>query len=194
MRDVASESLWDLPVGPEPAEAGLATVYAIIETPRNSSNKYEYDPELGVFVLDRVLANSVHFPGDYGYVPSTIADDGDPIDVLVVASGPSQPGMLILVRPLGLLDVMDKGAPDAKIIAVAHGEPRHDGVNHVRDIGAHHIREIEHFFMIYKDLGADEHELEQRIVGWQGPEEARLRIAEAHARWKEGRGTTGEAR
>lgn len=182
MPEMVSDSLWELPVGPD--EGVYDTVYAIIETPRNSSNKYEYDPGLGAFVLERVLANSVHFPGDYGYVPSTIAEDGDPLDVLVVASGPSQPGMLILVRPIGVLDVVDKGEQDTKIIAVANGEPRHDGVLDVSDIGRHHVREIEHFFLIYKDLGRDEHQLEQRVVGWHDRDEARLRIAAAHERWR----------
>ena len=131
MIDAPSESLWDLPVGPEPVEAGLQTVYAIIETPRNSSNKYEYDPELGAFVLDRVLANSVHFPGDYGYIPSTIAEDGDPMDVLVVASGPSQPGMLILVRPIGLADERVSG--------------RDRQLRHVRDHGVLSFAELDAF-------------------------------------------------
>src|ERR1041385_5870777 len=132
------ETLCDLPVGPDegaPDEAMAA--HAIVETPLGSSNKYEYDPELDVFRLDRVLANSVHFPGDYGFIPSTIAEDGEPLDILLVATGPSVPGMLIVARPIGIAEVVDRGEHDAKIIAVAVREPRHAFVHDISDMGAH---------------------------------------------------------
>jgi inorganic pyrophosphatase len=177
-------SLVDLPVGPAADPAALATVaYAVVETPSGSSNKYEYRPELGVFMLDRVLANSVHFPGDYGFIPSTIAEDGEPLDVLLLATGPSAPGMLVLVRPVGVAEVVDEGENDAKILAVAVGEPRHAHVEDIDDVGAHRIREIEHFFAIYKTLSSEEAAPAQSVVGWKPAASARERIAEAHARY-----------
>jgi inorganic pyrophosphatase len=177
-------SLIDLPVGPEPSgRDSISLAYAVVETPAGSSNKYEYDAGLGVFVLDRVLANSVHFPGDYGFIPSTIAEDGEPLDVLLIATGPSVPGMLVLVRPVGVAEVVDDGVNDAKIIAVAVGEPRHAAVQDVGDVGPHRIREIEHFFAIYKSLTAADDSQAQAVVGWKSAADARDRIAQAHARY-----------
>ena len=173
------QTLVDLPVGPP--NSRLA--HAVIETPCGSSNKYEYDPELGLFRLDRVLANSVHFPGDYGFVPSTVAEDGEPLDILLVATGPSVPGMLIVARPIGVAEVLDAGENDAKIIAVAHGEPRHSNVREIADIGTHRIREIEHFFAIYKSL-ADDRIDDQSVLGWRSAAEAHRRIEQAHARYR----------
>jgi inorganic pyrophosphatase len=187
---MASEptSLIDLPVGPvSPEGEPPALAYAVVETPAGSSNKYEYDPDLGVFTLDRVLANSVHFPGDYGFIPSTIAEDGEPLDVLLIATGPSFPGMLVLVRPVGVAEVIDAGVNDAKVIAVAVGEPRHAAVRDVADVGPHRIREIEHFFAIYKSLAAVENAPPQSVVGWKPAAAARERIAEAHARFRAAR-------
>jgi inorganic pyrophosphatase len=181
-------SLIDLPVGPDlPDRETVTLAYAVVETPAGSSNKYEYNPELGVFELDRVLANSVHFPGDYGFIPSTIAEDGEPLDVLLIATGPSVPGMLVLVRPVGVAEVIDDGENDAKIIAVAVGEPRHAAVRDVSDVGPHRIREIEHFFAIYKSLDADDDARSQTVVGWKPASAARERIAQAHARYLESR-------
>jgi inorganic pyrophosphatase len=181
-------SLVDLPVGPD-ADGGVlrSVAFAVVETPSGSSNKYEYDSSLGVFKLDRVLANSVHFPGDYGFIPSTVAEDGEPLDVLVLATGPSAPGMLVLVRPVAVAEVVDYGEHDAKIIAVAVGEPRHANVQDVGDIGAHRIREIEHFFAIYKTLADDVETSAQSVVGWKPASAARQRIEEAHQRYLEGR-------
>ena len=182
-------TLCDLPVGPEPlGDDPPRLAYAIIETPRHSSNKYEYDSRLRVFRLENVLANSVHFPGDYGFIPSTIAEDGEPLDVLLVATGPSAPGTLVIVRPIGVAEVLDGGIDDAKIIAVARDEPRHVSVQEISDVGAHRLREIEHFFDIYKDLALEGAASEQAFTGWQPALEARRRIAAAHARYLESAG------
>jgi inorganic pyrophosphatase len=183
-----SQNLWDLPVGPDPAVDGrIVLAYAIVETPCDSSNKYEYDPELGAFRLDRVLANSVHFPGDYGFIPSTIAEDGEPLDVLLVATGPSTPGTLVVVRPIGVADVIDGGQHDAKIIAVPRDEPRHAAVEDISHLGAHRLREIEHFFAIYKNLAeaAETTAHVQGVTGWLPAPDALRRIAQAHARYLE---------
>jgi len=180
--------LVDLPAGPDGTTgAEFSIANAIVETPAGSSNKYEYDVENCVFKLDRVLANSVHFPGDYGFIPSTIAEDGEPLDVLILATGPSWPGMLVLVRPVGVAEVVDDGVNDAKIVAVAVGEPRHANVKDVTDIGQHRIREIEHFFAIYKSLAEAKDSPEQSVVGWKSAADAHARIAEAHARYRQAR-------
>jgi inorganic pyrophosphatase len=183
MQSYPGLSLVDLPLGPEkPGPEPPTLAHAIIETPRHSSNKYEYDPELGVFRLDRVLANSVHFPGDYGFIPSTIAEDGEPLDVLLIATGPSAPGRLIVVRPVAIIEACDEGEHDAKIIAVAAGEPRHAGIFDRADIGAHRVREIEHFFDIYKAFASGDPGVKS-VQGWQSAAEARRRILEAHHRY-----------
>jgi inorganic pyrophosphatase len=98
----------------------------IVEIPRNSGNKYEYDPELGVFRLDRSLYSPMHYPGDYGFIPGTLADDGDALDVLTLVDEPSHPGIMIAVRPVGLLQMEDQGAADQKVLAVPNRNPRFD--------------------------------------------------------------------
>jgi inorganic pyrophosphatase len=114
--------------------------------------KYEYDKQLGVFKLDRNLYSPVHYPGDYGFLPSTLGDDGDPLDVLVLVDTPSFPGCLQEVRPIGVLDMIDQGQGDEKIIAVGEGNPRYNDVNNYSEIYPHILLEIKHFFTIYKDL------------------------------------------
>src|SRR3954464_12736324 len=98
-------------------------VNAAIEIPRGDTNKYEYDKELHVFRLDRNLYSPVHYPGDYGFIPSTLADDGDPLDVLVLVDAPSFPGCVMEVRPIGMLEMLDQGLGDEKILAVGKGNP-----------------------------------------------------------------------
>jgi inorganic pyrophosphatase len=134
-------NLYDIDPGPESPEI----VRAIIEIPRNSSNKYEYDNKLGVFRLDRTLYSPMHYPGDYGFVPGTLADDGDPLDVLTLVSEPSFTGCLIEVRPLGVLDLMDGAEMDHKILAVPNRNPRYEQIHTVDQVWPHLRREIEHF-------------------------------------------------
>ncbi len=109
--------LYDLDPGSDCPEI----VRMIVEIPKNSANKYEYDGELGVFRLDRALYSPMHYPGDYGFIPGTLAEDGDPMDVLALVEEPSFSGCLIGVRPLGLLDMLDQEEPDQKILAVPLG-------------------------------------------------------------------------
>src|SRR5262249_54277759 len=106
-----ASSLYDLDPGPDLPNV----VRMIVEIPRNSTNKYEYDGKLGVFRLDRALYSPMHYPGDYGFVPGTRSDDGDPLDVLVMVDEPSYPGVLIHVRPLGMLEMLDQNEFDQKI-------------------------------------------------------------------------------
>jgi len=124
----------------------------VIEIPTNERNKYELDKELGVFRLDRVLHSAVHYPGDYGFLPRTLGDDGDPLDVLVLMTIPVFTGCLVSTRPIGLFHLVDRGAADEKVLAVPLGDPYSDGLNDLSDIPQHYLREIEHFFQVYKDL------------------------------------------
>ena len=168
-------SLYDLDPGPDLPEI----VRVIVEIPRNSSNKYEYDGKLGVFRLDRALYSPMHYPGDYGFIPGAYADDGDPLDVLVMVDEPSYPGVMIYVRPLGMLEMLDQNEGDQKILAVPVRNPRFDSLQGIDQVFPHHLREIEHFFAIYKELEGKHTELQ----GWRGPDEARAVIRAARERY-----------
>src|SRR3954467_4520289 len=137
-------------------------VNAIIEIPLQSSNKYEYDKKLHVFKLDRTLFSPVHYPGDYGFIPSTLGQDDDPLDVLVLVEAPSFPGCLMEVRPIGVLQMVDQGKKDEKILAVAESDPLYRQVNDSSQVQQHQLREIEHFFSIYKYL----EDKRTEIAGW----------------------------
>ncbi len=160
-----STRLYDLDPGADCPEI----VRMIVEIPKNSANKYEYDGNLGVFRLDRALYSAVHYPGDYGFVPGTLADDDDPLDVLTLVDEPSFPGVMIAVRPVGVLSMVDQDEPDQKILAVPNRNPRFDQIHTIDQVFPHNLREIEHFFSIYKEL-----EGKRTIIqGWRGPREAR---------------------
>ena len=149
------------------------TLLAFIEIPRGSRNKYEYDEATATFRLDRVLYSSVHYPTDYGFIPDTLAPDGDHLDVLVVVQEPTFPGCLIEVRPLGGLDMHDEKGSDFKVLAVPVGDPRFAHVAGLDDLGEHWLREIETFFATYKLLEPKQTE----VLGWHGLEETREVIA-----------------
>lgn len=168
-------SLYDLDPGPDCPEI----VRMIVEIPRNSSNKYEYDGKLGVFRLDRALYSPLHYPGDYGFVPGTLAEDGDPLDVLTLVDEPSYPGVLLSVRPVGMLQMVDQTQPDQKVLAVPNSNPRFDQIHGIDQVFPHNLREIEYFFNIYKELEGKRTE----IRGWRGPREARELIREARERY-----------
>jgi inorganic pyrophosphatase len=148
----------------KPGEA----VEVLIEIPRGSRNKYEYDEESGAVRLDRVLYSSVHYPTDYGLIPGTRAPDGDHLDVLVVVEEPTFPGCRLLARPIGVLEMRDEKGLDHKIVAVPVADPRFEGIRDLKHLQSHWLREIENFFATYKTL----EELETEIVGWSGREEA----------------------
>ncbi len=149
----------ELPIGPRAPEV----VNAIIEIPLECSMKYEYDKQLHVFRLDRNLYSPVYYPGDYGFVPSTLGDDGDPLDVLVLVEKPSFPGCLMEVRPIGALDMIDQGEGDEKILCVGAANPRYKDVRNYTDIFPHILEEIQHFFSIYKNLEGKKVE----VNGWR---------------------------
>ena len=145
-----------------------------VEMPSGSRNKYEFDHRRHRFVLDRVLYSSVHYPCDYGFLEGSLAEDGDPLDVLVVISEPTFPGCVVRARPVGVLDMTDEKGHDYKILAVAHDDPRWELTSTLDDLSPHRLREIENFFEIYKEL-----EGRKTVVrGWLGVEDA-WRIIEA---------------
>ena len=165
----------ELPVGAESPEV----INAVIEIPLKGINKYEYDKQLGVFRLDRNLYSPVHYPGDYGFIPSTLGDDGDPLDVLVLVDAPSFPGCVMEVRPIGMLEMLDQGVGDEKILAVGKGNPRYKDVWNFSEIYPHMLKEITHFFAIYKDLEGKRVE----VKGWRDASFARNKVLEAQQRF-----------
>lgn len=138
----------DIPTGPDVPNV----LTAVIEIPRHERNKYELDKELGLLRLDRVLYSAVQYPGDYGFLPRTLGDDNDPLDVLVIMTSPVFPGCLVEVRPVGIFHLVDRGASDEKIIAVPTHDPFAGEIRDISDIRSHALKEIEHFFEVYKDL------------------------------------------
>lgn len=153
-------------------------VDAFIEIPTGSQNKYEYDKDAGCFRLDRVLYSPMHYPTEYGYLENTLALDGDPLDILVLTTFPTFPGCVIRSRVIGVLMMSDDKGQDEKLLAVPVDDPRWDGVNSLDDVPAHTLKEIEHFFKVYKDL----ENKETNIVGWEGIETAIKLIDDSIAR------------
>jgi inorganic pyrophosphatase len=143
---------------------------AVIEIPKGSSNKYEYDKELNVFRLDRTLYSPVHYPGAYGFIPRTLSEDGDPLDVVVIVEHDTFPGCLIEVRPVGVLVMRDDAGLDHKILAVPTSDPRLREVHGLQHLAKHYLSEIDYFFNIYKELEgkkSDTYGWEDRLTAHQ---------------------------
>lgn len=151
----------------------------VVEIPTGSRNKYEMDHESGRIRLDRMLFSSVHYPTDYGFVEETLGEDGDPLDALVLVSQPTFPGCLIEVRPVGVFHMTDEKGRDEKILCVPLSDPHWRHVEGLEDVPPHLLREIEHFFTIYKQL---EEEKQTSVQGWDDDTVARKIIDEARAR------------
>ena len=139
-------------------------VDVFVEIPKGSRVKYELDKESGRIRVDRVLFSSVHYPADYGFITDTLAEDGDPLDALVVVEEPTFPGCILPARPIGTLLMRDEHGLDEKIIGVPVGDPRFDEVHELNDLPSHWQREIETFFATYKQL--EERPVE--LSGWKG--------------------------
>ncbi|HEX6655406.1 MAG TPA: inorganic diphosphatase [Candidatus Limnocylindria bacterium] len=169
--------------------ASRPPIEVTVEIPSGSRNKYEYDHAQHRFVLDRVLYSSVHYPCDYGFIDGSLADDGDPLDVLVVISEPTFPGCIVRVRPVGVLDMKDEKGHDFKVLAVAHDDPRWEETNSLEDLSPHRLREIENFFDIYKELERRPTE----VSGWLGVDEAWRIIDAAMEAGRRGVDSEGEA-
>ncbi len=140
-------NLWhDIPAGNQDE------INVIVEIPKGSKNKYEIDKKTGLIALDRAMHTSQDYPFDYGFVPQSLWHDGDPLDVVILSTYPLMPGVLVRVRPIAIMNIIDSGEGDDKIIAVPHDDPRWDSVKDVADINKHTLKEIEHFFTTYKKL------------------------------------------
>ena len=127
-------------------------VNAIVEIPKGRRSKFEVDKKTGLIKLDRYLFSSSHYPGDYGFIPQTLAEDGDALDVLVMVNEPTFSGCLIETRVIGLFQMTDRGMNDYKILGVPHSDPLFAEVNSLEDVPRHYLREVEHFFSTYKQL------------------------------------------
>jgi len=158
-------------------------VEVVVEIPQGSRNKYEMDHATGRIRLDRMLFTSTCYPLDYGFIPDTLAEDGDPLDALVMLDEPTFPGCLVLARPVAVFWMHDENGPDAKILTVPERDPRYAGMHDLGDVPGHLIAEIAHFFDIYKELepgkGTD-------VRGWQDRAAAEQVIGASFAR---GRGS-----
>lgn len=127
-------------------------MHAIIEIPRGSKNKYEIDKETGVIALDRAMHTAQDYPVDYGFVPQTLWDDGDALDVIVLTTYPLYPGILVRIRPVGIMRMDDGGESDDKVLGVPVDDPRFDEIQDITDVNKHTIKEIRHFFETYKRI------------------------------------------
>ena len=136
----------------DPAEINPTDFSAIIEIPKGSSCKYELDKKTGLCRLDRVLYTATHYPANYGFIPRTYADDGDPLDVLVLCDAPIYPMTLVRAYPIGAMRMIDGGKLDDKIIALPFSDPTYRGIKSIHDLPSHIFDEIMHFFTVYKQL------------------------------------------
>lgn len=166
--------LKDIPPGSEDE------VNIIIEIPKGKQNKYEYDKGHKIFALDRVLYSPFHYPADYGFVPGTLCEDGDPLDGFVMLDEPTFPGVLVKARPIGIIIMVDNGEQDDKLICVAADDPYHKQVKDVKDLPEHSLKAIRHFLEHYKDLQGKKVD----VKSIKGAKEAREEFAKAVKRFK----------
>ena len=157
------------------------TIDAIIEIPKGSRNKYEYDRKKKMIRYDRMIFSSMFYPSDYGFIPNTLAEDGDEIDVLVLVTEPTFPGCLIEVKPIGLFKMYDEKGTDDKILCVPVSDPIWNKVNNLEEVNPHLKREIEHFFQVYKDL----EKKKVGVEGWEGKVAALSAIKKSQERFQE---------
>ncbi len=146
-----------------PPSPSIGIVNLVVEIPAGSRNKYEYFADAGTMALDRVLHSSVRYPFDYGFVPNTLAEDGAPLDAMVIMEEPTFAGCLIKARPIGVLDMHDSGAYDGKLLCVPIADPRQNGIKSISQIGPNQLEDVAEFFRTYKSL-------EGRVViidGWR---------------------------
>jgi inorganic pyrophosphatase len=165
-------------------------VHVVVEIPKGCCNKYEYDASLGAFVLDRPLYAPLHYPGDYGFVPGTLSQDGDALDALILLETPTFPGCVVRMRVVGLLELIDGGQRDGKLIGVSINEPRTAQIHDIKDIGPHRLREIEYFFDTYKELEGKRTSSKR----WLGAAKARRLVVDARAAYEHRQGTAVKAK
>lgn len=153
----------------------------VVEIPRGSRNKYEYDHELRIIRLDRRLFSATVYPADYGFIPDTLGEDEDPLDALVLVEDPTFPGCWVRARPVGVFWMRDEKGPDAKIICVPNRDPNWDEIQELDQLTPHLLNEIRHFFDVYKDLEPDK---TTSTAGFEGRAAARAEIEAARERWR----------
>ncbi|HVO28486.1 MAG TPA: inorganic diphosphatase [Candidatus Paceibacterota bacterium] len=169
-------NIWEsVPLGEKAPEV----INVIVEIPKGSNNKYEFDEKLGLFKLDRVFYSPFFYPLDYGFIPRTRSEDGDHLDALVIGSDPVPLGTLVEARPIGVLRMIDSGDPDAKILCVQAKNPRFDTIRDIADVEKwqpHLLKEVAHFYGHYKDLQGKKVDVS---AGWGGAAEAKDEIKKA---------------
>ena len=163
------------------------TFDVLIEIPKGSRNKYEYDFNLKKVRYDRMIFSSMMYPADYGFIPETLALDGDPLDVLVLVTEPTFPGCVMEVKAIGVFHMADEKGPDEKVICVPVSDPIWNRLEDLSDVNGHLIKEIEHFFQVYKDLEQKKVDVE----GWGDVKEADQIIADCIERYQESNGEKG---
>jgi inorganic pyrophosphatase len=163
------------------------TFDVLIEIPKGSRNKYEYDFKLKKVRYDRMIFSSMMYPADYGFIPETLALDSDPLDVLVLVTEPTFPGCVMEVKPIGVFHMADEKGPDEKIICVPVSDPIWNRLNDLSDVNGHLIKEIEHFFKVYKDLEQKKVDVE----GWGDVKEAQDIIEQCIKRYADSNGEKG---
>lgn len=163
-------NLWrDIPVGDKPPQI----VNVVIEVISGSRDKYEYNLDWEAFVLDRVLHSSVVFPVEYGFIPRTWFADNDPLDIMVLSNEPAEVGCIIKARSIGMLIMEDEQGEDPKILSVPISDPRFNGINDIRDVHPHELKEIQEFFETYKRL--EPHKF-VKFKAWKDAEETKKTI------------------
>ncbi len=162
-------------------DAGSAeAMNVIIEIPKFSKNKYEVDKETGLIALDRVMHTAQDYPFDYGFVPQTLFADGDALDVVLVTTYPLAPGILVKARPVAVMEMIDGGDRDDKVVAVPIEDPRFDEVKDLTDLNPHFIKEMQHFFETYKKM----QQKEVQVGKWQGADKAKATFAKSRQQYQ----------
>lgn len=152
----------------------------IVEIPKFSKNKYEIDKETGLIALDRVMHSAQDYPFDYGFVPQTLFDDGDALDVVLITTHPLAPGILVKARPVAIMEMIDGGERDDKVVAVPVDDPRFENVRDINDLNPHFQKEMTHFFETYKKV----QNKEVSVGSWHGAEEAKKAFEKSRELYK----------
>ena len=153
----------------------------VVEIPKGSKKKYELDKETGLIILDRILYTSTHYPANYGFIPRSLGDDGDPLDVLLLCSEPLEPLTLCRAYPIGVISMIDNGRNDEKIIAIPFNDPSYAEFKDINQLPQHTFSEISHFFRVYKSLEGKETVVNEVL----GPDEAKEVIKNCIAAYKD---------
>jgi inorganic pyrophosphatase len=165
-------------IPPGTGEASVANM--IVEIPKGRRTKFEVDKATGLIKMDRYLYSSTMYPGDYGFIPQTLADDGDPSDILVMVNEPTFSGCLIEARVVGIFKMRDKGQNDYKLLAVPNRDPLFEDIRQLEDVPHHFLREVEHFFSTYKQLEG----VTIEPLGWSSAEEGTVEVRASIERFR----------